>query len=49
MKEVKDTALDNSVYTIDSIQGSEFDIVILSLVRAFNTKYGNRTVGFLDI
>lgn len=48
MKEVKDTALDNSVYTIDSIQGSEFDIVILSLVRAFNTKYGNRTVGFLD-
>lgn len=48
MKEVKGTSLDNSVYTIDSIQGSEFDVVILSLVRAFNTRYGNRTVGFLD-
>lgn len=48
MKKVKDTMLEKSVYTIDSIQGGEFDIVILSLVRAFNTKYGNRTVGFLD-
>lgn len=48
MKEVQGTSLDNSIYTIDSIQGSEFDIVILSLVRAFNTKFGNRTVGFLD-
>ena len=48
MKEIRGTSLDNSVYTIDSIQGSEFDIVILSLVRAFNTRYGNKTVGFLD-
>lgn len=48
MKEVKDSLLEKSVYTIDSIQGGEFDIVILSLVRSFNTKNGNRTVGFLD-
>ena len=48
LKEVEGTPLNNSVYTIDSIQGSEFDIVILSLVRAFNTKKRNKTVGFLD-
>lgn len=48
LKEVEGTPLNNSVYTIDSIQGSEFDIVILSLVRAFNTKNRNKTVGFLD-
>lgn len=48
MEVVQGTSLDNSVYTIDSIQGSEFDIVILSLVRAFNPNYGNKTVGFLD-
>lgn len=48
LEEVKNTSLENTVYTIDSIQGSEFDIVILSLVRAFNTNKKNRTVGFLD-
>lgn len=47
-KEVKGTLLEDCIYTIDSIQGSEFDIVVLSLVRSFNTRYGNRTVGFLD-
>lgn len=36
------------VYTIDSIQGTEFDVVVLSLVRAFDPRRGNRTVGFLD-
>lgn len=36
-----------SVYTIDSIQGMEFDIVIFSFVRSFPIKY-NRSVGFLD-
>lgn len=48
LEKVRNTRLENSVYTIDSIQGSEFDIVILSLVRAFNTKFRNRKVGFLD-
>lgn len=47
LKAVTGTPLENAVYTIDSIQGSEFDIVILSLVRAFDT-HSNRTVGFLD-
>lgn len=37
----------NSVYTIDSIQGMEFDIVIFSFVRSFSKKY-DRVVGFLD-
>lgn len=37
----------NSIYTIDSIQGMEFDIVIFSFVRSFSTKY-NKVVGFLD-
>lgn len=36
-----------SVYTIDAIQGMEFDIVIFSFVRSFSTKY-DKTVGFLD-
>lgn len=36
-----------SVYTIDSIQGMEFDIVIFSFVRSFSKKY-DRVVGFLD-
>lgn len=40
--------LKDSVYTIDSIQGTEFDVVIVSLVRAFNPKNGNKKVGFLD-
>lgn len=48
LKEVKGTVLEGCIYTIDSIQGSEFDIVVLSLVRSFNTSYDNRTVGFLD-
>ena len=38
----------DKVYTIDSIQGTEFDVVVLSLVRAFDHRRGNRTVGFLD-
>ena len=37
----------NSIYTIDSIQGMEFDIVIFSFVRSFSNKY-NKVVGFLD-
>ena len=37
----------NSIYTIDSIQGMEFDIVIFSFVRSFSAKY-NKVVGFLD-
>ena len=45
---LKDTPLRNNVYTIDSIQGTEFDVVVVSLVRAFNPKKGNRKVGFLD-
>ena len=36
-----------SVYTIDAIQGMEFDIVIFSFVRSFSTKH-NKSVGFLD-
>lgn len=46
--ELADTPLCDRVYTIDSIQGSEFDIVILSFVRAFAVKKDGRTVGFLD-
>lgn len=37
--------LENCVYTIDNIQGQEYDIVILSFVRSFS---GRKTVGFLD-
>lgn len=40
---LKDTRFKDSIYTIDSIQGSEFDIVVFSFVRAFCKK-----VGFLD-
>lgn len=39
--------LKECVYTIDSIQGSEFDVVVFSFVRAFPS-YMNKTVGFLD-
>ncbi|MBR6063953.1 MAG: AAA family ATPase [Bacteroidales bacterium] len=39
--------LKNSVFTIDSIQGREFDIVIFSFVRAFRPN-STRNVGFLD-
>jgi len=45
---LRNTSLENNVYTIDSIQGTEFDIVVVSLVRAFNPRKGNRKVGFLD-
>lgn len=37
--------LENCVYTIDNIQGQEYDVVVLSFVRSFREK---RTVGFLD-
>lgn len=42
------TSLEGNAFTIDSIQGCEFDVVILSLVRSFNPKKGDRKVGFLD-
>lgn len=44
---IKDINLRRCVYTIDSIQGREFDVVIFSFVRAFNPLSG-RKVGFLD-
>ena len=44
---LRNTAHANSIYTIDSIQGMEFDIVIFSFVRSFSKKY-DRVVGFLD-
>ena len=46
-KELRGSAyhLENCVYTIDNIQGQEYDIVILSFVRSFR---GKRKVGFLD-
>lgn len=48
LDKLKDTPFRGSVHTIDSIQGTEFDVVVLSLVRAFDTRRNNRTVGFLD-
>lgn len=48
LNELIDTPFKDSIFTIDSIQGVEFDIVVLSLVRAFNVKENGRTVGFLD-
>lgn len=47
LAELRGTALENRVYTIDSIQGTEFDVVVVSLVRAFNPR-SHQTVGFLD-
>lgn len=44
---LKETRFKESVYTIDSIQGSEFDIVVFSFVRAFSGR-SNKKVGFLD-
>lgn len=44
---LRDSRFNDSVYTIDSIQGSEFDIVVFSFVRAFSSR-SNKTVGFLD-
>lgn len=39
--------LADCVYTIDNIQGQEYDIVVVSFVRAFSPA-PNRKVGFLD-
>ncbi len=44
---LKDSRFKDSIYTIDSIQGSEFDIVVFSFVRAFSVR-SNKKVGFLD-
>ena len=44
---LKETRFKESIYTIDSIQGSEFDIVVFSFVRAFPIR-SNKKVGFLD-
>ncbi len=44
---LKESGLDGCVYTIDSIQGSEFDIVVFSFVRSFHMN-SNKKVGFLD-
>ena len=40
----------NSIYTIDSIQGSEFDVVVFSFVRAFSNDAAlqGANVGFVD-
>ncbi len=46
-KNLKESGLDRCVYTIDSIQGSEFDVVVFSFVRSFSVK-ANKKVGFLD-
>ena len=37
-----------SVGTVDSFQGKEFDIVLLSIVRSNNEEEPRRRVGFLD-
>lgn len=47
-QELANTPFYDCVYTVDSIQGSEFDIVVLSFVRAFAVRKDGRTVGFLD-
>ena len=44
---IRDCNYRNCVYTIDSIQGREFDIVIFSFVRALKSN-SNQKVGFLD-
>ena len=44
---IRDVNLKKCIFTIDSIQGREFDIVIFSFVRAFNPS-SRRKVGFLD-
>lgn len=41
------TKFEKDVFTIDSIQGSEFDIVVFSFVRSFSRR-SNKKVGFLD-
>lgn len=40
------TKFEKCIYTIDNIQGQEYDIVVLSFVRAFPSSNGS--VGFLD-
>lgn len=44
---IRDCNYRNCVYTIDSIQGKEFDIVIFSFVRAIRQN-STQKVGFLD-
>ncbi len=44
---IENKQLKESVYTVDSIQGSEFDIVIFSFVRSFSPK-SNSNIGFLS-
>lgn len=44
---IRDCNYRSCVYTIDSIQGREFDIVIFSFVRAFRAN-STQKVGFLD-
>lgn len=39
--------LADCVYTIDNVQGQEYDIVVVSFVRAFEARPGKK-VGFLD-
>ena len=46
-RSLQETGLDRCVYTIDSIQGSEFDVVVFSFVRSFSVR-ANKKVGFLD-
>lgn len=46
-RRLKNTSYHDSVYTIDSIQGMEFDIVVFSFVRSF-ARSSNKNVGFLD-
>lgn len=46
-EQLSTSSLRECVHTIDSIQGSEFDIVVFSFVRAFPS-YMDKTVGFLD-
>lgn len=41
------STLTDCVYTVDNVQGQEYDIVVLSFVRAFKSGLG-RKVGFLD-
>lgn len=48
LESLRSTSMEGNVFTIDAIQGSEFDVVVLSLVRSFNPKKGDRKVGFLD-
>lgn len=48
LQHLQSTEFNGCVYTIDSIQGTEFDVVVLSLVRAFDVTRRNKTVGFLD-